>query len=131
MSTKFKDYRKTKQRKVILKELRKVCNHPTAEEIHKMVMRKIPNIGLATVYRNLDLMEKEGLILKLKSKNKQARYDGNTEKHWHLICKKCKQIIDIFDVKGVKINSQQLKKSGFIPSLDYLEISGLCKKCRL
>lgn len=121
--------RLTKQRKIILDELKKVCSHPTAEEIHKMVAKKMPQISLATVYRNLDFLVKSDQILKLNSKDKKARYDGTTDKHLHLICKKCGKVMDIFDCRKLIIESEQLKTSGFKVGCDYLEIPGRCKKC--
>lgn len=127
--TKNRKHRITKQRKIILEELQKVCTHPTASQIHKMVVQKIPNIGLATVYRTLEFLESKNLIIKLESKNKEARYDGDTHKHCHLICKKCGAVVDIFDVKKINIQSNELSNSGFQPFLDYLEIPGICKKC--
>lgn len=126
---KSKNHRVTMQREIILEEICKVCTHPTASEIYKMAQKRLPDIGLATVYRSLDFLERNKLIIKLKSKNKEARYDGNANSHCHLICKKCGCVIDIFDLEEVTIKSKQLKKSGFRPLLDFLEIPGICQKC--
>jgi len=119
----------TSQRKLILEELKKVCTHPNAHQLHQLVLKQDSSIGLATIYRTLDFLEKNGLILKLQSTENEARYDGNVDKHLHLICKQCGDVIDIFDCKNIDIDSQELKESKFEPELDYLEISGLCKKC--
>ena len=51
--------RMTKQRRIILEELRKVRSHPTADEIYAMVRRRLPRISLGTVYRNLDAAGRE------------------------------------------------------------------------
>ena len=129
MIPKAKDHRVTSQRKIILEELCKVCTHPTAAGVYKIAKKRMPGIGLATVYRTLDFLEQRGLILKLQSKDQKARYDGNVKKHFHLICKKCGKIEDIFDVDEIKIKSKKLKKSGFKAHFDFLEIHGLCKNC--
>lgn len=121
--------RSTIQRRVILEEIRKVYSHPTASEIHKMVLKRLPTIGIATIYRSLDHLEKQNLIIKLRSKDKEARYDGDISKHCHLICDKCGYIIDIFDARGISINSEKAKECGFKINLEHLEIHGLCKKC--
>ncbi len=126
---KNRNYRVTPQRKIVLEEIQKVCTHPTAQEVFQMVQKVDPTIGLTTVYRSLDFLEKQNLILKLQSKNKEARYDGNPEKHCHLFCKKCGAVQDIFDVSDVKITSNELKKSGFTPEFDFLELHGICKNC--
>lgn len=129
MLLKSKGHRVTSQREVILAALCQVCTHPTATQVHKIAIRKMPNLSLATVYRTLDFLEKQQLILKLKSKDKRSRYDGNAQEHCHLICKKCGQIIDIFDVKTVRIRSRQLEESGFEIHTDFLEMHGFCQKC--
>ncbi len=121
--------RVTRQKTIILEELRRVCTHPTASEIYKLVKRRLPKISLATVYRNLECMVKNNLINKLRTRNKKVRYDGNTSDHCHLICKKCGHIIDIFDIKDISIKSKGLKKSEFIIDYGWLEMHGLCKKC--
>ncbi len=60
------DLKKTKQRSVILDELRKLMVHPTAEELYDIVKHKHKGIGMCTVYRNLEHFYKEGLIGKIK-----------------------------------------------------------------
>ncbi len=131
MILKDKNYRITNQRKIILEELKKVYSHPTASEIYEMIKKKYPKIGLATVYRSLDFLEKRNLILKLKSKEKEARYDGNPIKHCHLICEKCKEIIDLFDVENIIIKSKKLQSLDFDIRSEFMEIHGVCKKCQV
>ena len=125
-----KKSRKSNQRKVILEELKKVITHPTAKQIYKIVQKRIPDIGLATVYRNLDYLEKKKQIIKLKSKEKEARYDGRIEKHCHLICRGCNGILDLIDVEKILIKSKELKKSGFKIDPSYAEMFGDCENCQ-
>ncbi|MBU1018941.1 MAG: transcriptional repressor [Patescibacteria group bacterium] len=132
MDLKGTKYRLTKQRQIILEEICKVCCHPTAEDVFKLVRKRLPDIGVATVYRNLDFLEKNGYIIRLKSLcgcSGKARYDGNCNGHIHLICTCCGEVCDIFDCKKFNIKSKELEKSGFNPDLNHLEIPGLCKKC--
>lgn len=123
------DRRMTKQRQIILEELRNVFSHPSAQEIYELISTSYPGIGLATIYRNLEILETEGEIIKIITKSGKARYDGHVHKHLHLICKKCGEIFDIEDVSSVKICSQTIEKSGFEMDLDNLKISGICKNC--
>lgn len=124
-----KKIKKSEQRNIILEELQKMDTHPTAKEIYQAVQKRLPEIGLATVYRNLDILEKNNKIIKLRSKDKEARYDGKTAAHCHLICNKCQFIIDLFDVKKITIESEKLKKSGFKIEIRYAEMFGDCKNC--
>ena len=86
--------RKTLQKEVILQEIKKMNTHPTAIEVYLEVRKKIPNISLGTIYRNLEIMNKRGLIKKLTGEYSN-RYDGKTDKHFHFICKKCNKIYDL------------------------------------
>ncbi len=125
--------RLTKQRKIILEELRKVRTHPTAEEIYKIVKKHIASINLATVYRNLDFLEKDKQILKLehKGEDQKSHYDGYTANHYHLICKNCGAIADIEDCHCVLMDNKKLAgKYGFEVDPASIEIMGLCKKCK-
>jgi Fe2+ or Zn2+ uptake regulation protein len=124
-----KKERNSHQRKIILDILQKDKTHPTAKSLYKIVQKQIPDIGLATIYRNLDYLEKTNKIIKLKSKDKEARYDGMVSKHCHLICKKCSYILDLMDVEEIIIKSQQLKQSKFTLDPTYAEIFGVCNKC--
>ena len=75
--------RKTRQRQVILEELQAVTSHPTAVELHELVRRRLPKVSLGTVYRNLDLLARMGVIEKLEHSGGEARFDANTAEHDH------------------------------------------------
>ena len=80
------EIRLTPQRQVILEELAKVKTHPTANEVYDMVRKRLPRIGLGTVYRNLELMADNGMILKLEVGGSQKRFDATTNLHYHIRC---------------------------------------------
>ena len=124
-----KKHRKSSQRKIILEELKKLDTHPTAKQLYTIIQKKCPDIGLATIYRNLDFLEKNKKILKLKSKEKEARYDGRADKHCHLICRECGYILDLMDVDKIVIKSKELDKSGFTIDPSYAEMFGECGHC--
>ena len=87
--------RNTKQRQIILGELRKLHSHPTAATIYETVRRRLPKISLGTVYRNLDLLTRTGIIQKLEFGGDEARFDGNPAAHDHVRCVKCGNVDDI------------------------------------
>ena len=88
-------HRNTKQRQVILQELQKLTSHPTAAALYRIVVRRLPKISLGTVYRNLDLLTKTGVIQKLEFGSEEARFDGNSTPHYHIRCVKCGRVDDI------------------------------------
>jgi Fur family ferric uptake transcriptional regulator len=121
--------RLTSQRQIILEELRKVKSHPTATEMYDMVRKRLPRIGLGTVYRNLELLAKLGIIRKLEGDCKQKRFDGDITPHYHIRCIKCNRVDDIF----IKMD-RELEKSA-ASCCDYkildhhVQFSGICSKC--
>ncbi len=87
--------RLTTQRQVILEELGKVTSHPTANEVYDMVRKRLPRIGLGTVYRNLELMAETGIILKIEVGGTQKRFDATVDPHYHIRCISCGKVDDV------------------------------------
>lgn len=120
--------RMTKQRTVILEELRKVTSHPTADEIYAMVRARMPRISLGTVYRNLDLLAESGEILKLEAAGSQKRFDGNTMHHQHVRCIRCGRVGDV----GVTLETPSFINAtahGFTILNARIEFEGVCDHC--
>lgn len=122
--------RKSKQREAILKILTEPHSHPTAEQIYEQVRKKIPNISLGTVYRNLKLLHLEGKTLELDFNNGKSRFDGKTQNHYHFRCEQCGRIFDVDEPVHLEIEKRLARKTGFKFHYHRLEFSGLCKECR-
>ena len=121
--------RLTSQRQVILEELRKVKSHPTANEIYDMVRRRLPRIGLGTVYRNLDLLADYGIIKKLEVGGEQKRFDGDVSQHYHVRCVKCGCVEDI-DVERRSDLDENASACCDYKILDHhVQFSGICGNC--
>ena len=86
---------KTIQREAILNVLQQNEKHFSANEIFMILKNKVPQISLATVYRNLELLAKNGQIKKLESRSSQKLFEFKTAKHFHIRCSKCSNITDI------------------------------------
>ncbi len=125
--------RMTKQREIILEELRKLKTHPTASDLYDIVRKRLPKISLGTVYRNLEILAEMGLIKKLEIAGKEKRWDGDISKHYHFRCVKCGKVEDIFlkDEDLEKLDS--FFKNYINDNVKFeemnVEISGLCKDC--
>ena len=74
--------RMTRQRRLILAELQGPGKHLTADEAHSRVRRRLPDISLSTVYRNLDILSRAGLIRRLRLGGRQEQYDGGPGRHY-------------------------------------------------
>ena len=87
--------RNTRQRQVILDEVKRSKRHPTADEIYERVRTQLPRISLGTVYRNLDILAASGEIVKLSPGKTQMRFDGNLTAHYHMTCVHCGRVEDL------------------------------------
>lgn len=87
-------HRNTHQKELILSSIIGKNHHCTAEEVLANVQKEDSNIGLATVYRNLNLFVEEGLIQKIKGDD-WSYFDGNPSPHDHFHCKICGKIMDM------------------------------------
>ena len=85
----------SRQRELIYHSLETRKDHPTAEELYLDLKEKMPEIGIATVYRNLSDLCQKGKIIKIKSKYGPDRFDGNFMPHIHFQCEQCNNIVDI------------------------------------
>ena len=122
--------RLTTQRQVILEELSKVKSHPTANEVYDMVRKRLPRIGLGTVYRNLELMADSGVILKIEVGGTQKRFDATTENHYHVRCTECDRVNDIDIPVQQDINASASQASKYEILGHHIEFSGICEHCQ-
>jgi Fur family ferric uptake transcriptional regulator len=129
---KEKGLRNTRQRKDILDTFLSAGKHITAEELFDLVKKNDPEIGYATVHRNLKLMCECGIADEIKIGTKKTRYEQKYghEHHDHLICLRCGKFIEVHDDKIEKLQEKLAEANDFIAQRHRLEIYGLCKKCR-
>ncbi len=122
--------RMTTQRQVILDELKQLKTHPTAGELCQIVRRRLPRISLGTVYRNLDILSRTGVIQKLDVAGLEMRFDGDTSNHYHLRCLGCGKVADVElePIAGLEATCQ--KQSDFRVLGHRLEFMGLCPSCQ-
>ncbi len=84
---------RSRQGLIILEELRGTTSHPRGDELHAMVRRQLPQVSLATVYRNLDRLRQAGAALPIYCGD-FTRYDGNVAPHDHFLCRSCRRVWD-------------------------------------
>ncbi len=122
-------FRLTTQRQIILEELAKVKSHPTASDLYDMVRKRLPRIGLGTVYRNLEIMADNGMILKLEVGGTQKRFDATTENHYHIRCSKCGKVDDI-DIPVISDIIDAAAEASLYQIYGHnVEFTGLCPEC--
>ena len=84
-----------RKRDAILQYLRSTDVHPSAETVYENLKPQIPDLSLATVYRNLALFKKEGLVMSVSTVSGVERFDGNTTPHVHFVCNDCDAVVDL------------------------------------
>ena len=86
----------TPQRMAIAEYLSDSADHPTADQIHRVIQRKYPTMSLATVYSTLELLKECSEIQELSIRKRgKACFDPNPNIHHHLLCRKCGRILRI------------------------------------
>ncbi|MDP3879586.1 MAG: transcriptional repressor [Dehalococcoidales bacterium] len=123
--------KKTRQKELILRVLKSTPSHPTALWVYDEVRKEMPNISLATVYRNLKVLRETGQILELEFNTSPNRFDPRTDYHDHFICERCSLIRDIDEpVNHKRLNGRIARETGFKISYYTAEFRGLCRECQ-
>ena len=119
-----------RKRDAILQCICSTTEHPSAEWVYEHVKEAVPDISLATVYRNLSLFKEQGKIISLGTVNGVERFDGNVEPHVHFICTSCGRVEDLKNLTvPQELNAAASRETGGLVSSCQLNFSGLCKNC--
>jgi len=122
--------RHSRQRHVILEELRKLTSHPTAATLYEIVRRRLPRLSLGTVYRNLDVMVQMGMVQKLEFSGGETRFDGRVDRHNHIRCVRCGRVDDAERVP-LDVSLGNHDDLGGYEVVGYrVELLGICPRCR-
>lgn len=111
----------TKNRKSILALLQATRGTLSAKEIHQ----KLPDVDLATVYRNLDLFVKEKLITKVNLDTDESHYEYQQRPHHHAVCTNCNKVLH-FSVPEEKIKKLLGLQDFFVEEIE-ITVRGTCK----
>ena len=122
-------FRESAQRKAILENLSQRYDHPPAAHIYSDLRKKIPNLSLGTVYRNLEILEQQGRIRSLRMDPKESRFDAQLKPHAHFACRQCGSIEDIPLTNGCCHFSQTLEKRGYRVEKRNIDLVGICQSC--
>lgn len=134
-------FRMTLPRQVIMEVLDETSEIITAEDIFMKVHQEYPGVGIATVYRTLNMLTEMGLVTRYDFGDGKARFElaENTDESIHshvLICKSCYKAVKYSDFSEEEkelfhnIESKLEKKHGFKISNHIVQYYGLCEKCR-
>ena len=120
----------SKQREAIRDFLAHSEEHPTADMVYMNLRESFPNISLGTVYRNLDHLAEEGIVLRLDMAGKSKRFDGYIQPHQHVCCIYCGRVADVYPPNGQKASIEGVEAPGFSRIVDArIEFDGVCDEC--
>lgn len=129
MEATSKNFRK---RNAILEYLRSTNAHPSAETIYTDLKQTIPDLSMATVYRNLTKFRQDGLVQCVATVKGVDRFDGYTEPHVHFICRHCDSVIDLHEMQIPQaLSTQAADIAGGKVDSCCLSFTGLCRDCQV
>lgn len=119
----------SRQREMILNQVRDFPIHPTADQVYTALKAENPNLSLGTVYRNLNQLSEMGMLLKIRIADGSDRFDGRTDDHFHMVCDDCKQVYDVELTELDGLNSVISEKYGHEITVVTLNLNGICCEC--
>lgn len=127
-------YKLTPQRRALINTvIENEGKHLTAEELYSLVKNICPEIGLATVYRTLQLMDRLDILCKLELDDGCSRYElvhkNENHRHHHLICTNCGKVIEVKEDLLEELENDIETTYEFKVYNHSLKFYGLCKKC--
>lgn len=123
--------RMTPQRLAIVQALVSTEVHPSVEDIYTEVSRQFPTTSLATVYKTVSLLKELNEVLELGFPNMSNRYDGlKPYPHPHVICLRCKAIMDPELASIADLAEEMAQKTGFAIVSHRLDFFGICPGCQ-
>ena len=126
-----RDHRITPQRLAILKVLAASEGHPSVEQVYARVKTDFPTTSLATIYKNVSLLKSLGEVLELGFSDDSNRYDGNKPyPHPHLVCTRCKKIMDPDLSMLEDLTHELVQETGFRILSHRMDFFGICPECQ-
>jgi len=122
--------RRTRQLAAVAEVVNAAHDHPSAEEVHRRVRRKLPRVSVGTVYRNLQKLAAQQTVRVVQLADRAARYDGMLEEHDHFMCERCGTVTDLLRKHGGPVTWPDLGRAGYTVRSHALTFYGVCPKCR-
>ncbi len=119
----------THQREIIYRAIISSKQHPSPELIFEEVRRQIPSISLATVYKNLHTFLEAGLLREVSPHHGSLRLEADLTEHHHLVCTRCKAIVDLDQSELEPIHLNRKLRAGYQILRYTVEFQGLCPAC--
>jgi len=123
----------TPRRKAVIRLFLKNNAQMKPYDVYKNLKRKLPRLGLPTVYRILDELKNIGILVQVLSEDRQLYYSLCSmpdEHHHHFICTRCKKTEEVDFCNFSEISRLIEKNLKCKVESHLLQIKGLCTHCR-
>jgi Fur family ferric uptake transcriptional regulator len=120
----------TPQRRLIVDVIHDTSVHLTADEIIAHVQARMPEVHKSTIYRTLELLEKNGSVFKSELGDHAIYHHAEEGHHHHLVCSKCGKTVECDEELFTTVEKTLGEKYGFSVNFKHLIISGICEECK-
>jgi Fur family transcriptional regulator, ferric uptake regulator len=120
----------TRQRSALLALLEELDGFRSAQELHGLLADRDERVGLATVYRNLQVLVEDGWVDVLRGDDGEAAYRRcSTVHHHHLVCRSCGRAVEVADAPVERWATRVADEHGFTDVRHRVELFGTCAAC--
>jgi Fur family ferric uptake transcriptional regulator len=126
------DLKQTRQRKQIIQAFLELSDHTDAESLFRRIRRDYKDIGLATIYRTLNLLKAANLVVQHNFADGRAVFEllVPDEHHDHLVCTKCNKVVEFENKRIEELQTEVAQQFGFVLTDHRLDLFGYCGDCR-
>lgn len=121
--------RVTSARRAVVEVLLEVGGHISAQELADKVHERDPSIHLATIYRTLDVLERQGILSHVHLGHSGAVFHLAEDSHYHLYCSECGGVESVPEELFLDSLAEIERRYGFRPTLSHFAIIGVCARC--
>lgn len=122
--------RVTNAKRLLVTALFERPDHLTADELTTEVQAAAPDIHPSTIYRNLDDLERLGVVTHTHLGHGASAYHLAARAHGHLVCEVCGRTIEIADSMFQSLARRAKEEFGFQVEAHHSAVLGLCRDCR-
>lgn len=123
--------RLTVQRLGVFQALKSSRSHPTVDELYQEIRKRFPNISRNTIYVNLEVLGSVGETSEVRIGHEAARFESHNTPHDHVICVRCKKIVDISDPMLRRLKIPRRLAAGFKVMSHRVDFFAVCRRCRV
>lgn len=123
--------RRTRQRSALDEVLERTGDFRSAQRLHAMLRDHGESVSLATVYRTLQSMARDGEVDVLRTQDNESRYRRciRREHHHHLVCRQCGHTVEVTETTVERWADHTAREHGFAAVSHNVELQGVCATC--